>query len=130
MLITKTFTFDAAHQLHSLPDDHKCRRMHGHTYRCRLTVERVGFGGVNLRGTALDEHGMIVDYAVLADVWQKRVHDVIDHRYLNDIPGLEKPTTEVLAAWIFHRFVDVDLNGAHITFVRVYESADTYAEFP
>lgn len=113
VLISKTFDFDAAHRLLSLPDTHKCHRLHGHTYR----VE------VRLRGE-LDEHGMVVDYARIAAAWQP-VHDALDHRYLNEVPGLETPTTEVLAGWILAR-LRRDLPS--MVAVRVYESASTYAE--
>lgn len=95
--IAKTFTFDAAHRLTGLPADHKCHRMHGHTYEVELV----------LRGPVDSATGMIVDYADIAAAWHEVAHDVLDHRYLNDIPGLEVPTTEVLALWLLRR-LDVD----------------------
>jgi 6-pyruvoyltetrahydropterin/6-carboxytetrahydropterin synthase len=138
MHITKDFTFDAAHQLHGLPDDHKCRRLHGHTYRVRLYVEG-----------PLDKVGMIADYDEIAKAWAP-IADHLDHRYLNDIAGLDKPTTENLARWIHARLRETRLNVrdadgsdtapgrphmgfsafARVTLVRVYESSTTYCEVP
>lgn len=111
--ISKTFDFDAAHRLPTLPATHKCHWLHGHTYRVEL----------RLRGE-LDEHGMVVDYAHITAAWQP-VHDALDHRYLNDVPGLETPTTEVLAGWICAR-LRVGLPA--LVAVRVYESSTTYAQ--
>ncbi len=131
MHICKEFTFDAAHTIPGLPEHHKCSRLHGHTYKVVLFVEGL-----------LDEIGMIADYAEIAKIWQP-LHDQLDHRYLNDIAGLEKPTTEVLAWWICQRVGDASLNvrrqasgnfegtiAARVTRVRVYESATTYCEVP
>jgi 6-pyruvoyltetrahydropterin/6-carboxytetrahydropterin synthase len=85
--IAKTFTFDAAHFLPKVPDGHKCKRMHGHTYRVEVIC-----------GGRPGDDGMILDYQVLADAWA-RVHELLDHRVLNDIPGLENPTTELQTKW-------------------------------
>jgi 6-pyruvoyltetrahydropterin/6-carboxytetrahydropterin synthase len=129
--IAKSFDFDAAHRLDKLPPEHKCHRLHGHTYR----VE------VRLRGEPDRRGGMLVDYALIAEAWRS-VHDVLDHRYLNEIPGLEVPTTEVLAAWIYGRLqawrveihkddpvgVEWKSLGNMAMSVRVYESSTTYAE--
>lgn len=118
--ISKTFDFDAAHRLPSVPRGHKCRRMHGHTYR----VEIVLSGEV-------DRRGMVVDYAEIAAVWQ-RVHDKIDHRTLNKIRGLENPTTEILAPWILRRVLRSPVASlrfrAAVEGVRVFESATTHCD--
>ena len=108
--ICKAFTFDAAHFLPNVPDGHKCKRMHGHTYR----VEIVCAG-------ELDARGMIVDYAEIAESWAP-LHEALDHRLLNEIPGLENPTTEILAPWILTQFVKT------VVAVRVYESSTTWCE--
>lgn len=86
--IAKRFTFDAAHFLPGLSPDHPCSRMHGHTYEVELQL--VG---------PTDERGFVVDYADIAQAW-RFVHEQIDHRTLNEVPGLDRPTTEVLATWI------------------------------
>lgn len=106
--LTKEFTFDAAHHLPCVPADHKCHRMHGHTYRVVL----------ELTGPVGDD-GMVVDYAEIAEAW-KPLHDALDHRVLNDIPGMESPTTEMLVRWIAERIALPQLSA-----VTVYESATT-----
>lgn len=113
VIIAKTFDFDAAHFLPNVPEGHKCRRLHGHTYR----VE------VQLQGE-VDGRGMVVDYAEISRAWES-IHAALDHRLLNDVPGLENPTTEHLAPWILERFV-----GAlpETVAVRVYESSTTWCE--
>ena len=117
--IAKTFDFDAAHHLPMTPDDHKCHRMHGHTYRVEI----------GLRGR-VHANGMILDYADIASAWQP-IHDALDHRVLNDIPGLENPTTEVLVEWIVERLSLGFLSHNHTALwsVRVYESSTTWVEW-
>ena len=114
--IGKSFTFDAAHWLPYVPADHKCRRMHGHTYR----VEIVCFG--EIVGPGSERAGMVCDYAVLSSAWRK-LNDLLDHRTLNDVPGLENPTAELLAGWIADH-IDVP----HLSRVRVSETPNTWAE--
>lgn len=111
MLIAKRFTFDAAHRLATLPESHKCHHLHGHTYQVEIVV-------VGMR-SALDEHGMLVDYDQIAAAWAP-VHALLDHKYLNDIPGLEKPTTENLAPWIVCALYE------HAPWMRPRERADLY----
>lgn len=116
--IAKRFTFDAAHHLPTLPPDHKCHRMHGHTYEVELQI----IGDVQ-------PNGMVMDYAEIAGIWQVTVHGVIDHRVLNDIRGLEVPTTEHVAAWIFcHVYPELARRGFNDLIVRVYESTTTWCE--
>jgi 6-pyruvoyltetrahydropterin/6-carboxytetrahydropterin synthase len=92
MIIWKEFTFEAAHRLPNVPAGHKCARLHGHSFRVAVHVEG-----------ALDPRlGWVRDFADLAAAWQP-LHDALDHRYLNEIPGLENPTSEVLAQWIWGR---------------------------
>lgn len=111
--ISKKFDFDAAHFLPNLPDGHKCKRLHGHTYLAELI----------LRGEP-DERGFVVDYAEIATAWRP-VEALLDHRLLNDIEGLETPSTEVLAPFIARMLLD-SLPLLHA--VRVYESSTTYCE--
>ena len=111
--ISKTFDFDAAHRLPFVADGHKCKRMHGHTYRVEVMLEGEP-----------DERGMVVDYAEIATAWAP-IHDAIDHRTLNEVPGLENPTTECLAPWVLERFF---LSLPQTVAVRVYESATTWCE--
>lgn len=111
--IAKTFDFDAAHWLPNVPEEHKCRRLHGHTYRVEVVCEGEP-----------DERGFVCDYAEIAAAWAP-MHEVLDHRELNLVPGLENPTTEVLAPWILERFAR---SLPCVALVRVYESSTTWCE--
>jgi len=88
--IFKEFTFEAAHLLPNVPPEHKCRRLHGHSFRARLYIE----------GDLDPSLGWVTDFAdvkqAFEPVWRK-----LDHHYLNDIPGLENPTSEQIARWIW-----------------------------
>jgi len=114
--IAKEFTFDAAHFLPTVPVTHKCNGIHGHTYRVELQfrdyVDSNGFCGG-------------IDYADIAGVWMREVFEELDHQLLNDVPGLEIPTTEVLAVWIFNR---IRSEIAVLDVVRVSESSTTWCE--
>lgn len=90
MEIFKVFTIEAAHHLPNVPPEHKCRRLHGHSFRIEVRV----------RGPVGAESGWVQDFADLAGAFEPVFHK-IDHRYLNDIPGLENPTSENLARWIW-----------------------------
>ncbi|WP_372760209.1 6-carboxytetrahydropterin synthase QueD [Litorivivens sp.] len=90
MDVFKEFTFEAAHHLPNVPEDHKCRRLHGHSFHVRLTVS----------GELDANAGWIMDFADLKRAFQA-TYERLDHHYLNDIPGLENPTSENLAIWIW-----------------------------
>lgn len=92
MEIFKEFTFEAAHRLPNLPDWHKCRRLHGHSFRIEL----------HLSGPVREPEGWIVDFADIKKAFSP-VLDQLDHSYLNDIEGLENPTSETLARWIWRK---------------------------
>ncbi|MEW6157385.1 MAG: 6-carboxytetrahydropterin synthase QueD [Verrucomicrobiota bacterium] len=88
--LRKTFQFEAAHLLPHLPASHKCRRLHGHSFKAEIV----------LRG-ACDPHlGWVMDYADISEAF-KPLWEQLDHRYLNEIPGLENPTSENIALWIW-----------------------------
>jgi 6-pyruvoyltetrahydropterin/6-carboxytetrahydropterin synthase len=105
MDIFKEFTFEAAHRLPNVPEGHKCARLHGHSYR----VE------VHVRGP-IDAVGWVMDFADIKTAFQP-IHDRLDHFYLNDIAGLENPTSEVLAEWIWNRLFP-SLPGLSMLVVR------------
>jgi 6-pyruvoyltetrahydropterin/6-carboxytetrahydropterin synthase len=90
------FTFEAAHRLPNVAPDHKCARLHGHSFRCTVSVEG-----------PLDEHkGWVMDYAdIKAAIEPLRLQ--LDHNYLNEISGLSNPTSEHLARWIWLRLTTV-----------------------
>ena len=92
MEIYKQFTFEAAHRLPNVPPGHKCARLHGHSFEVT----------VHVRGPLSVHEGWVMDFADLkASV--KPVIEELDHHYLNDIIGLENPTSEVIARWIWRR---------------------------
>ena len=90
MEIWKEFTFEAAHLLPNLPDGHKCRRLHGHSFRVRIFVA----------GDLEPNLGWVVDFGDIKQVF-KPILNQLDHYYLNEIEGLENPTSEILAGWIW-----------------------------
>lgn len=92
MEIFKDFTFDAAHYLPNLPEGHKCARMHGHTFRVRLC----------LQGPIDERIGWVVEFADVKKAFAP-VYDRLDHRLLNEIEGLENPTSESIARWIWRQ---------------------------
>jgi 6-pyruvoyltetrahydropterin/6-carboxytetrahydropterin synthase len=90
--LTKTFRFEAAHDLPTFGEGHKCRRLHGHSFRFDVVVE----------GEVDPAKGYLIDYGEIKKVAEPLVKR-LDHYYLNDIEGLENPTSEVLAKWIYDR---------------------------
>ncbi len=90
MEIFREFTFEAAHRLPNVAPDHKCARLHGHSFRV----------GVHLEGEVQPETGWVRDFAEIAAAMDV-VLERLDHSYLNEIAGLENPTSEILARWIW-----------------------------
>lgn len=94
MRLFKEFSFESAHRLPNVPDGHKCARLHGHSFHVRVTIE----------GPVGERSGWVMDFADLKRAFAP-IHDALDHRYLNDIEGLENPTSEHLSRWIWQRLV-------------------------
>jgi 6-pyruvoyltetrahydropterin/6-carboxytetrahydropterin synthase len=90
--LRKTFQFEAAHKLPNVPADHKCARLHGHSFRVEVAVA----------GECDPRLGWLMDYAEISEAF-KPLLDRLDHYYLNEIPGLENATSENLAKWIWDR---------------------------
>ena len=90
--LRKSFGFESAHWLPTFPDGHKCNRLHGHSFRVDVVVE----------GEVPEEDGYLVDFGVIKAAI-KPIEEQLDHRCLNDIEGLENPTSEMLARWIWNR---------------------------
>ena len=84
--------FESAHRLPRTPSGHKCQRLHGHSFRCEIHVQ----------GTVDAVTGWICDFADVRAAFAP-LHAILDHNYLNEIEGLENPTSEILAAWIWQR---------------------------
>ncbi len=92
--IYKEFTFDAAHFLPNVPEGHKCKRMHGHTYKIRVVLE----------GDLDPQTGWLIDFGDIKKIFTP-LKEQLDHFTLNDIPGLENPTAENLAVWIWNKLM-------------------------
>ena len=90
--IVKEFKIEAAHRLPNLPPTHKCHRLHGHSFRIEVRV----------RGPLDPTLGWVIDFADISKAFAP-VFDALDHHYLNEVPGLENPTSEVLAVWVWGR---------------------------
>ena len=90
--IFREFTFEAAHRLPHVPDGHKCARLHGHSYKVIIHVT----------GTVGEHTGWVMDFGDLKAAFRPLMEQ-LDHHTLNDVPGLENPTSENLARWIWER---------------------------
>ncbi|MCB9667028.1 MAG: 6-carboxytetrahydropterin synthase QueD [Myxococcales bacterium] len=108
MEIEKTFSFEAAHRLPQVESSHKCFRLHGHSFRVTVRV----------RGEVDAKKGWIVDFATLGEAWQP-LHALLDHQYLNEVPGLENPTSELLARFVAER---IRVPQAHVSSITVHET--------
>ncbi|GAA4312123.1 6-carboxytetrahydropterin synthase QueD [Mucilaginibacter gynuensis] len=92
MTIYQHFTFDAAHRLPNVPEGHKCSNLHGHTYHLTIYAS----------GEILEKEGWIIDFSDLKTIMAPIIQ-ILDHHFLNDIEGLENPTAEHLAKWIWKK---------------------------
>ena len=92
MDIFKVFTLEAAHRLPHVPAGHKCARLHGHSFRVEIHVS----------GPVDPHSGWVMDFADIKSAFQP-LYDQLDHHYLNEVDGLDNPTSERLAAWIWER---------------------------
>ena len=92
MELFRVFRIEAAHRLPNVPPDHKCARLHGHSFRIE----------VHLTGEVDQRSGWVVDFSDISEAFSP-IHSQLDHHYLNEIPGLENPTSENLAKWIWTR---------------------------
>ena len=111
--IAREYRFEAAHLLPHVPEGHKCRRLHGHSFRVTLTVG----GDVDPR------LGWICDFADIDGAWRP-LFEALDHRYLNEVEGLDNPTSEVLARWILERLA---LARGAVVSVTVHETCSASA---
>jgi 6-pyruvoyltetrahydropterin/6-carboxytetrahydropterin synthase len=93
MKLYKEFTFEAAHKLPLVSKDHKCFQLHGHSFKARIYVQ----GPVN-------EMGWVMDFAELKKICKPWI-EVLDHSYLNEIEGLENPTSENIAVWLWDKLI-------------------------
>ena len=113
--LSKSFHFEAAHDLPTFPDGHKCRRLHGHSFRFEVVVE----------GDVDPAKGYLIDYGDIKRAAEPLVKR-LDHYYLNEIEGLSNPTSEVLAVWLWDRLKPaLPLLSA----VIVYETCTSRCEY-
>ncbi|MCR6524740.1 6-carboxytetrahydropterin synthase QueD [Lysinibacillus capsici] len=119
VLISKEFTFDAAHHLHHY--EGKCKNLHGHTYRAIL-----GLSGYT------DERGLMIDFGDIKEIWKHKIEIHLDHRYLNETLPLMNTTAENIVVWIYEKLtealLDEGYNGVRVEFIRLYETPTSYAE--
>lgn len=119
VLVSKEFTFDAAHHLHDY--EGKCKNLHGHTYK-------VIFG---LSGYT-DSRGLMIDFGDIKDIWKNEIEIHLDHRYLNETLPLMNTTAENMVVWIYEKMAVAlslkEYEGARVEFVRLYETPTSYAE--
>ncbi|XDD54386.1 6-carboxytetrahydropterin synthase QueD [Leptospira sp. WS4.C2] len=91
--LSKTFGFEAAHFLPNVPEGHKCRRMHGHSFRFSVT----------LKGQIDPHTGWLMDFGELKGLVKPILDAKLDHYVLNDVAGLENPTSENIAVWLWNQ---------------------------
>jgi 6-pyruvoyltetrahydropterin/6-carboxytetrahydropterin synthase len=113
--LTKTIDFESAHWLPSFPEGHKCRRLHGHSFKVDVVVE----------GEVDPAKGYLIDFGDIKRVLDP-LKDELDHRLLNDIAGLENPTAELLAKWVYERAKPA---LPLVVAVRVRETCTSAAEY-
>ena len=115
MELFKEFTFESAHRLPHVPEGHKCGRLHGHSFRVAIHIEG-----------EVDPHtGWIRDFAEIKAIF-KPIYEQLDHNYLNDIPGLENPTSENLCRWIWQQLKPL---LPELSKVRVHEPCTSGCEY-
>ena len=115
MEIFKQFSIEAAHWLPNVPPGHKCGRMHGHSFQIEVHVS----------GPVDPELGWVLDFADIKAAFQP-IEERIDHYCLNEVPGLENPTTENLAPWLYERLKP---SLPLLTAIEIAESATTGCVF-
>lgn len=91
--LSKSYTFEAAHRLPMVPADHKCARMHGHSFRVEVAVA----------GEVDERAGWLIDFGDITAVVEPLLRSELDHRTLNEVSGLENPTSELLCLWLWKR---------------------------
>ncbi|ALC86898.1 6-pyruvoyl tetrahydrobiopterin synthase [Bacillus sp. FJAT-22090] len=120
VLVSKEFTFDAAHHLHNY--EGKCKNLHGHTYRAVLGVS--GY---------TDDRGLMIDFGDIKEIWKQKIEIDLDHRYLNETLPSMNTTAENIVVWIYEKLAEAlfeaeRYNGARVEFIRLYETPTSYAE--
>ena len=123
VLVSKEFSFDAAHHLHHY--EGKCKNLHGHTYQVIFGIS--GF---------VDEIGMVIDFSDIKEIWKNDIEIYLDHRYINDMLPPMNTTAENMVVWIYEKMQEaiekneelVGKQGARVEFVRLFETPTSFAE--
>ncbi len=113
--LVKRYGFEAAHRLPKAPEGHKCRNLHGHSFKFEVEV----------RGEVADERAWFMDFGDISKV-ARPIAEELDHTYLNEIPGLEDGTSEILSRWIWRRLAPA-LPGLYR--VTVYETETSWCHY-
>lgn len=114
--LSKDFSFEAAHRLPKVPSTNKCSRLHGHSFKVAITVE----------GEVDSEMGWFVDYEDIKAAFKPLLDQYLDHYYLNEIEGLDNPTSENIAKWIWDRLKNQVLG---LKRVSVFETCTTACHY-
>jgi 6-pyruvoyltetrahydropterin/6-carboxytetrahydropterin synthase len=114
--LRKTMNFESAHRLPHVPPGHKCARLHGHSFRVTVIV----------RGPIDPETGWVIDYSEIKKS-SAPILEKLDHNFLNEIPGLENPTSEVLAQWFFDRLKP---HLPALSQIVIHETCTTECRYP
>ncbi|PFJ08842.1 6-carboxytetrahydropterin synthase QueD [Bacillus cereus] len=123
VMVSKEFTFDAAHHLHCY--EGKCKNLHGHTYKVVFGIS----GYVN-------EIGLAMDFGDIKEIWKNEIEIYLDHRYLNETLPAMNTTAENMVVWIYEKMSEAltkgnraeEYKGARVEFVRLFETPTSYAE--
>ncbi|MEC1980027.1 6-carboxytetrahydropterin synthase QueD [Bacillus cereus] len=123
VMVSKEFTFDAAHHLHCY--EGKCKNLHGHTYKVVFGIS----GYVNGIGLA-------IDFGDIKEIWKNEIEIYLDHRYLNETLPAMNTTAENMVVWIYEKMAEAltkenrvnEYKGARVEFVRLFETPTSYAE--
>ncbi|PAE34831.1 6-carboxytetrahydropterin synthase QueD [Bacillus sp. 7884-1] len=123
VLVSKEFTFDAAHHLHCY--EGKCKNLHGHTYKVVF-----GISGY------VDDRGLMMDFSDIKVIWKNEIEIHLDHRYLNETLPPMNTTAENIVVWIYEKMQAAlakeenkdQFLGARVEFVRLFETPTSYAE--
>lgn len=113
--LTRRFEFHAAHALGTFPEGHKCRNLHGHTFKAEVVIT----------GEVDPTRGYLIDFGEMKRLIRP-LEEQLDHAMLNDIPGLEIPTAEMIAKWLYDQ---LDGELPHLDRVRVHETENNTAEY-
>ncbi len=123
VMVSKEFTFDAAHHLHCY--EGKCKNLHGHTYKVIF-----GISGY------VDSIGLMIDFGDIKDIWKNEIEVHLDHRYINETLPAMNTTAENMVVWIYEKMAEALLKdetiskdqGGRVEFVRLFETPTSYAE--